>query len=82
MSWRLRYPDSGIHKPGQSDAGSGTTPTLMGRGRVAITDNANPMHVVITGAPGPAPRPGGKRRHRVICSATSSPRAPAPPTTH
>ena len=30
VSWRVVYPNSGIHKPGQSDAGSGTTPTLMG----------------------------------------------------
>jgi hypothetical protein len=45
ISWRVAYPDSGIHKPGQSDAGSGTTPTLMGRKWVAITDNADPMNV-------------------------------------
>ena len=24
VSWRVVYPNSGIHKPGQSDAGSGT----------------------------------------------------------
>ncbi|HEY3192783.1 MAG TPA: hypothetical protein VGJ61_08375 [Solirubrobacterales bacterium] len=47
VGWRLVYPDSGIHKPGQSDAGSGTTPTLMGKGWVAITDNADPMDVVV-----------------------------------
>jgi hypothetical protein len=47
VSWRVVYPNSGIHKPGQSDAGSGTTPTLMGSKRVAITDNANPMNVVV-----------------------------------
>jgi hypothetical protein len=48
--WRVTYPDSGVHKPGQSDAGSGTTPTLMGRGGkgwVAITDNADPMNVQV-----------------------------------
>ena len=45
VSWRLVYPNSGIHKPGQSDAGSGTTPTLMGGKWVAITDNADPMNV-------------------------------------
>lgn len=46
--WRAAYPNTGVHKPGQSDAGSGTTPTLMGRGKkawVAITDNADPMNV-------------------------------------
>jgi hypothetical protein len=47
VSWRVVYPNSGIHKPGQSDAGSGTTPTLMGSGWVAITDNADPMDVVV-----------------------------------
>ncbi len=47
VSWRVVYPNSGVHKPGQSDAGSGTTPTLMGTGWVAITDNADPMDVVV-----------------------------------
>jgi hypothetical protein len=47
IGWREVYPNSGIHKPGQSDAGSGTTPTLMGSGWVAITDNADPMDVVV-----------------------------------
>jgi hypothetical protein len=47
VSWRVVYPNSGIHKPGQSDAGSGTTPTLMGGKWVAITDNADPMGVVV-----------------------------------
>jgi len=46
-TWREVYPNSGIHKPGQSDAGSGTTPTLMGRNWVAITDNADPMDVQV-----------------------------------
>jgi hypothetical protein len=62
VSWRLRYPDSGKHKPGQSDAGSGTTPTLIGRRLVAITDNADPMHVLVVRR--------GKRlrgRRRVAC---------------
>jgi hypothetical protein len=45
VSWRVVYPNSGIHKTGQSDAGSGTTPTLMGKSWVAITDNADPMNV-------------------------------------
>jgi hypothetical protein len=47
VSWRVVYPNSGVHKPGQSDAGSGTTPTLMGSSWVAITDNADPMNVVV-----------------------------------
>jgi hypothetical protein len=47
ITWRVVYPNSGIHKPGQSDAGSGTTPTVMGRNWVAITDNADPMDVVV-----------------------------------
>src|SRR4051794_8901376 len=45
--WREPYETSGIHKPGQSGAGSGTTPTLMGDGLVAITDNADPMNVLV-----------------------------------
>ena len=46
-SWRRTYDNVGIKKPGQTQAGSGTTPTLIGRGRVAITDNADPMNVVV-----------------------------------
>jgi hypothetical protein len=45
--WRARYRNSGIVKPGQADAGSGTTPTLTKGGYVAITDNADPMNVVV-----------------------------------
>jgi hypothetical protein len=41
------YENSGIAKPGQVGAGSGTTPTLLGRRLVAITDNADPMNVVV-----------------------------------
>ena len=41
------YRNSGIVKPGQADAGSGTTPTIMKGGYVAITDNADPMNVVV-----------------------------------
>jgi len=47
VTWREAYPNSGIAKPGQSDAGSGTTPTLMGSDYVAILDNADPMDVVV-----------------------------------
>ncbi len=47
VTWREQYRNSGITKPGQVDAGSGTTPTVMAGGRVAITDNADPMNVVV-----------------------------------
>ncbi len=47
VSWREPYANSGVQKPGQSSAGSGTTPTLMGRDLVSITDNADPMHVLV-----------------------------------
>ena len=47
IDWRRRYRNSGTVKPGQADAGSGTTPTLMHGGYVAITDNADPMNVVV-----------------------------------
>ena len=45
--WKKRYPNSGIVKPSQVNAGSGTTPTIMDNGLVAITDNADPMNVVV-----------------------------------
>ncbi|MDX6583636.1 MAG: hypothetical protein QOI10_2820 [Solirubrobacterales bacterium] len=45
--WQKGYPNSGIVKPSQVDAGSGTTPTLMDNGLVSITDNADPMDVVV-----------------------------------
>jgi hypothetical protein len=47
IQWQVRYDNSGVVKPGQADAGSGTTPTLMKGGYVAITDNADPMNVVV-----------------------------------
>ncbi len=76
VSWRIVYPNSGVHKPGQSDAGSGTTPTLMGKGWVSITDNADPMDVVVYRRARTLPK--AKRKHRrgkrkakarVVCSA-------------
>jgi hypothetical protein len=45
--WREAYENVGTQKPGQSQAGSGTTPTLIGAKYVAITDNADPMHVLV-----------------------------------
>lgn len=47
IDWQVSYKNSGIHKPSQVDAGSGTTPTIMPGGYVAITDNADPMNVVV-----------------------------------
>ncbi|HSJ17736.1 MAG TPA: hypothetical protein VK920_06555 [Solirubrobacterales bacterium] len=47
VSWRRPYPNSGEQKPGQSDDGSGTTPTLLGRRWVGIADNAKRLGVVV-----------------------------------
>ena len=47
ITWREGYPNIGIDKPGQGDAGSGTTPTLMDHGLVSITDNGDPMDVLV-----------------------------------
>ena len=61
ISWRWRYDNVGIKKPGQFDAGSGTTPTLMGRRYLSITDNADPMQVVVLRRARRL-RPGRRRR--------------------
>jgi hypothetical protein len=45
--WQVTYPNSGEHKPGQVDDGTGTTPTVMPGGYVNITDNADPMDIVV-----------------------------------
>jgi hypothetical protein len=47
VDWKVTYRNSGIVKPSQVGAGSGTTPTIMAGGLVAITDNADPMNVVV-----------------------------------
>jgi hypothetical protein len=62
--WKARYPNSGISKPGQIDAGSGTTPTIMSGGYVAIADNADPMDVVVYRT---AKRLRGGER-RIVCT--------------
>ena len=60
--WRRGYANDGEIKPGQTQAGSGTTPTMMGGGRwVTITDNADPIRVLVLQR---ARRPDGRR---VIC---------------
>jgi hypothetical protein len=62
--WQHGYPNDGTVKPGQTEAGSGTTPTIMGGGRyVAITDNADPVHVMVFKR---RARPQG---NRVVCRA-------------
>jgi hypothetical protein len=47
ISWQIRYPNSFEHKPGQVDDGTGTTPTVMPGGYVNISDNADPMDVMV-----------------------------------
>ncbi len=64
VDWQVTYRNSGIHKPGQVDAGSGTTPTIMSGGYVAITDNADPMDVVVYRTAKRLPR----GRRRVVCT--------------
>jgi hypothetical protein len=46
-TWREPYQNTGVQKPGQFTAGSGTTPTVMGNHYVSITDNADPMNIVV-----------------------------------
>ena len=68
VAWAVRYPNSGEHKPGQVDAGTGTTPTVMQGGFVNITDNADPMDVVVyrtaVRLPARIVRVHGRRRRR------------------
>jgi hypothetical protein len=47
VTWSETYANTGVKKPGQTEMGSGTTPTLMGSDYVSITDNADPMDVVV-----------------------------------
>lgn len=47
VTWRFRYDNIKKQKPGQFDAGSGTTPTLMGKKYLSIADNARRMQVVV-----------------------------------
>jgi hypothetical protein len=47
VDWSVAYPSGGSVKPGQVDDGTGTTPTVLPGGYVAITDNADPMNVVV-----------------------------------
>lgn len=45
--WRQVYANDGVKKPGQTQAGSGTTPSVMNADHIAITDNADPVNVVV-----------------------------------
>ena len=47
IQWQITYPNSFQHKPGQVDDGTGTTPTVMPGGYVNITDNADPMDIMV-----------------------------------
>lgn len=47
VEWRVRYRTTGKKKPGQADTGTGTTPTILRGGLISITDNADPMNVVV-----------------------------------
>jgi hypothetical protein len=47
ITWRTTYENDGRMKPGQTEIGSGTTPTITPAGFVAITDNADPIDIVV-----------------------------------
>jgi len=47
ITWRAVYDNDRREKPSQVTAGSGTTPTVMGRDLVAIVDNADPEKVTV-----------------------------------
>lgn len=74
IQWQVTYPNSGESKPGQVDNGTGTTPTVMQGGYVNITDNADPMDIMVYRTavhPSEWVRRRGRRRHvalpRVVC---------------
>lgn len=47
VQWSETYQNAGDVKPSQFDDGTGTTPTVLPGGFVAITDNADPLNVVV-----------------------------------
>ena len=63
LTWRVRYKNIGVKKPGQFDAGSGTTPTLMGKKYLSIADNAARMNVVVMRRA----KHLARGQHRVVC---------------
>jgi len=62
--WKVTYKNSGITKPSQLNAGTGTTPTIFNHGKfVTITDNADPMNLVVYRTAAKL----GKGEKRVVC---------------
>ena len=48
VTWREPYDRGSVKKPGMLSQGSGTSPTLLGKRWIAITDNADPQtHVLV-----------------------------------
>jgi hypothetical protein len=47
VTWRTPYENDGKMKPGQTEIGSGTTPTITSLGYIAITDNADPINIAV-----------------------------------
>src|SRR4051812_8239145 len=63
VRWAAAYDRGTQQKPGQLSQGSGTTPTLIGKDLVAITDNAEPrMNVLFY-------KRDGNPKNRLICKA-------------
>jgi hypothetical protein len=63
VTWREVYDRGTRLKPGQTNFGSGTTPTLTGRRWITITDNADPfMNVLVY-------KRGRRAARRLVCSA-------------
>ena len=63
VRWSAAYDRGTRQKPGQLSQGSGTTPTLIGKDLVAITDNAEPrMNVLFY-------KRDGSPTNRLICKA-------------
>ena len=63
VRWAATYDRGTQQKPGQLSQGSGTTPTLIGKDLVAITDNAEPrMNVLFY-------KRDGNPKNRLICKA-------------
>jgi hypothetical protein len=61
--WKETYRNSGITKPSQVNAGSGTTPDIIAGDFVAIADNDDPMNVVVYRRAGKL----AKGQKRLVC---------------